>query len=35
LTVLLSAVFPLSEAQAAHELMESSGRIGKIVLKVK
>jgi len=35
LTVLLSAVFPLSEVKAAHELMESSGHIGKIVLKVK
>jgi len=27
--------FPFSEAKAAHELMESSGHIGKIVLKVK
>jgi len=34
LNVLISAVFPLSEAQKAHELMESSGHIGKIVLKV-
>lgn len=34
LNVLVSAVFPLSEAQKAHELMESSGHIGKIVLKV-
>jgi NADPH:quinone reductase len=34
LTVLISAVFPLAEAQKAHELMESSGHIGKIVLKV-
>jgi putative PIG3 family NAD(P)H quinone oxidoreductase len=34
LTVLVSAVFPLCEAQKAHELMESSGHIGKIVLKV-
>jgi putative PIG3 family NAD(P)H quinone oxidoreductase len=35
LNVLISAVFPLSEAQKAHELMESSGHIGKIVLKVR
>ena len=35
LNVLVSAVFPLSEAQKAHELMESSGHIGKIVLKVR
>lgn len=35
LSVLVSAVFPLSEAQKAHELMESSGHIGKIVLKVR
>ena len=34
LNVLISTVFPLSEAQKAHELMESSGHIGKIVLKV-
>ena len=34
LTVLISAVFPLAEAPKAHELMESSGHIGKIVLKV-
>jgi NADPH:quinone reductase len=33
LTVLVSAVFPLSEAPKAHELMESAGHIGKIVLK--
>ncbi|MRR18381.1 MAG: NAD(P)H-quinone oxidoreductase, partial [Deltaproteobacteria bacterium] len=35
LKVLISAVFPLAEAPKAHELMESSGHIGKIVLKVK
>jgi NADPH2:quinone reductase len=35
LTVLVSAVFPLSDAAKAHELMESSGHIGKIVLKVR
>ena len=35
MNVLVSAVFPLSEAQKAHELMESSGHIGKIVLKVR
>jgi putative PIG3 family NAD(P)H quinone oxidoreductase len=34
LTVLVSAVFPLSDAAKAHELMESSGHIGKIVLQV-
>ena len=31
---LIHAVFPLVEAQKAHELMESSAHIGKIVLKV-
>jgi NADPH2:quinone reductase len=35
LTVLVSAVFPLAHAPKAHELMESSGHIGKIVLKVR
>lgn len=34
LTVLVSAVFPLADAPKAHELMESSGHIGKIVLQV-
>ena len=34
LSVLISAVFPLAEAAKAHDLMESSGHIGKIVLKV-
>jgi NADPH:quinone reductase len=34
LNVLVSVVFPLAEVQKAHELMESSGHIGKIVLKV-
>ncbi len=31
---LIHKVYPLDEAQKAHELMESSGHIGKIVLKV-
>ena len=31
---LIHAVFPLADAQKAHELMESSAHIGKIVLKV-
>ncbi len=31
---LIHAVYPLDEAQKAHELMESSAHIGKIVLKV-
>ena len=35
LSVLISAEFPLAEAAKAHELMESSGHIGKIVLKVR
>jgi putative PIG3 family NAD(P)H quinone oxidoreductase len=35
LSVLISAVFPLAEARKAHELMESSGHIGKIVLQVR
>ncbi len=35
LSVLISAVFPLAEVQKAHEMMESSGHIGKIVLKVR
>ncbi len=35
LSVLISAVFPLAEAPKAHELMEASAHIGKIVLKVK
>jgi len=34
LSVLISRSFPLSEASRAHELMESSGHIGKIILKV-
>lgn len=34
LTVMISNIFPLSEAANAHALMESSGHIGKIVLKV-
>lgn len=33
LSVLISHVFPLADAALAHELMESSGHIGKIVLK--
>jgi putative PIG3 family NAD(P)H quinone oxidoreductase len=32
---LIHKVYPLDEAQKAHELMESSAHIGKIVLKVK
>ena len=32
---LIHAVYPLHEVQKAHELMESSAHIGKIVLKVK
>lgn len=35
LSVVISAVFPLTEAPKAHELMESSTHIGKIVLKVR
>lgn len=35
LNVLISAEFPLAQATKAHELMESSGHIGKIVLKVR
>lgn len=35
LHVLISAVFALSEAAKAHELMESAAHIGKIVLKVR
>ncbi|PKN18720.1 MAG: NAD(P)H-quinone oxidoreductase [Deltaproteobacteria bacterium HGW-Deltaproteobacteria-6] len=35
LNVLISAEFPLAQAAKAHELMESSGHIGKIVLKVR
>jgi NADPH:quinone reductase len=35
LSVVISAVFPLAEAPKAHALMESSGHIGKIVLKVR
>jgi putative PIG3 family NAD(P)H quinone oxidoreductase len=35
IAILIHAVYPLAEAQKAHELMESSGHIGKIVLKVK
>ena len=31
---LIHAIYPLDEAQKAHELMESSAHIGKIVLKV-
>ncbi len=34
-SVLISAVFPLNEAVKAHELMESSTHIGKIVLKIR
>lgn len=33
--ILIHAVYPLAAAQKAHELMESSAHIGKIVLKVK
>jgi NADPH:quinone reductase-like Zn-dependent oxidoreductase len=29
------AVFPLADAAKAHELMESSNHIGKIVLQVR
>ena len=35
IAVLIHAVYPLAEAQKAHELMESSAHIGKIVLQVK
>jgi len=35
LNVLISDIFPLSEVSRAHDLMESSGHIGKIMLKVK
>jgi NADPH:quinone reductase len=35
ISILISAVFPLADASKAHELMEASGHIGKIVLKVK
>ncbi len=35
LRVILSAVFPLAEAGRAHELMEASEHVGKIVLEVK
>ena len=35
LRVLISAVFALSEAAKAHEMMESATHIGKIVLKVR
>jgi NADPH2:quinone reductase len=31
---IICATFPLAEAPAAHELMESSAHIGKIVLEV-
>jgi putative PIG3 family NAD(P)H quinone oxidoreductase len=34
LKVLISAVFDLAQAQKAHELMESSAHIGKILLRV-
>ena len=34
LNVHISHVFALADAAKAHELMESSGHIGKIVLKV-
>jgi len=34
ITPLVHQVFPLSEAAAAHQLMEQSGHFGKIVLKV-
>jgi NADPH2:quinone reductase len=33
--ILIHAVYPLADAQKAHELLESSAHIGKIVLKVK
>jgi NADPH2:quinone reductase len=32
--ILIHAVYPLAAVQKAHELMESSAHIGKIVLKV-
>jgi len=35
LSVLIFAVLPLADAPNAHELMEASGHIGKIVLKVR
>jgi putative PIG3 family NAD(P)H quinone oxidoreductase len=35
IAILIHAIYPLAEAQKAHELMESSAHIGKIVLKVK
>ena len=35
IAILIHAVYPLAEAQKAHELMESSAHIGKIVLQVK
>jgi putative PIG3 family NAD(P)H quinone oxidoreductase len=35
IAILIHAVYPLADAQKAHELMESSAHIGKIVLKVK
>lgn len=35
LRVVVSAVFPLAEAQKAHALMENSGHAGKILLSVK
>ena len=35
LRVVVSAVFPLAEAQKAHLLMENSGHAGKILLSVK
>jgi NADPH:quinone reductase-like Zn-dependent oxidoreductase len=31
----IHSTFPLAEANKAHELMQSSTHIGKIVLKVK
>ena len=34
-TPVIHSVFPMSQAQQAHELMESSTHIGKIVLKIK
>jgi NADPH:quinone reductase-like Zn-dependent oxidoreductase len=35
IAIMIHAVYPLVDAQKAHELMESAAHIGKIVLKVK
>lgn len=35
LEIIIHKIFPLGQAAAAHELMESSEHIGKIVLKIK